>query len=107
MTLCGKYVATFAEASHALPSDMHMSADYPFMLPRIVGIDDGRVIIEGRDGQRETFRIDRSERGERGFILQSSTFEQVLGRKPRRFVMRPFKDDSTPAISASRAGGTV
>lgn len=103
-TLSGRYVSTFAKASHALPEGMHMSADYPFMLPRIVAFDGQKVTIEGRGGVTETFTIVKSRAGqESGQILQSSSFEELFDRKPQRFTMLPFKDEKTAAIGRSQA----
>lgn len=102
MTVSGHYVKTFAEASHALPSGMHMNADYPFMIPPIVSISEGinRIVtIRGERDLTVSFVIRRRRGlGEYGYIEQSSSFEQIFNRKPTRFRMLPFKDDRTPAI---------
>lgn len=58
MTVCGRYVKTFAEASHALPQGMHMNADYPFMIPAITKIEGDQVTISGSLGATETFTIE-------------------------------------------------
>ena len=103
MGLMGKYVKTFREASHALPDGMHMNADYPFMLPPIVAIEnrgkDGRfVTLKGRDGTAE-FAVRTDAKGmERCCVVQSSTFETLFGRPPKAFWCHPFKDEDTPAI---------
>ena len=96
MTISGKWVDRFADASHALPVGMHMNADYPFMLPRIVGYDGKRVTIEGAGGQRTDFIIKRGGPRECGFIRQSSSFERIMNRKPQKFTVLPFKDENTP-----------
>ena len=98
MAVCGKYVRQFAEASHALPDDMPMNADYPFMLPAILKLAGRDVILRGRrpDGR---FRIMRLPDGrEYCVITQSSSFEKMFGRPPAKFKAYPFKDEDTPAI---------
>lgn len=97
-TLCGKYVKTFREASHALPNGMHMDADYPFMLPAIKSIADGRVTIVGRGNKEATVKIVMKAGREVAYINQSSTFEKMFRRAPQRFELHPFKDDGTPAV---------
>lgn len=107
MTVIGKYVAHFAEASHALPDGMHMNADYPFMLPHIVELDAKTITIEGRSGVRETCRIRRTQHGhEYAHVAQRSSFETMMGRQPTRFTLRPFKDYQTPAVAAPQDGET-
>lgn len=99
-TVTGRYVKTFAEASHALPIRMHMNADYPFMLPRISKLEGDEVTItNGREST--TFTIAKLPKGERGYIAQSSTFERMFNREPTRFELWPFKDQNTPAIGSS------
>jgi hypothetical protein len=103
MSVCGKYVKTFAEASHALPDGMHMNADYPFMLPRIVKLEGGEVVLKGRDGDGR-FKIVRGGDGrEYCIIAQSSSFEKMFGRPPQKFKTYPFKDERTPAVSEREA----
>lgn len=97
MTLVGTYVKTFAEATHALPDGMHMNADYPFMLPKIVARDPGAgtITIEGRGGARETLTVRTGPNGEFCTLKQSSTFERTFRRAPQVFTLRPFKDERT------------
>lgn len=96
--ISGRYVKTFAEASHALPDGMHMNADYPFMLPKIEKIEGMMVTItNGRETAQ--FRINRGPRGEFGYLDQVSTFERFMSfGKATRFRMDPFKDENTPAV---------
>lgn len=90
-TVSGRYVDTFAEATHALPDGMHMNADYPFMLPRVVSVTDGVVTI--REGSNETsFPIRKHAGREVGTVEQSSSFERMFRGKPQKFTMRPFRD---------------
>lgn len=96
-TLSGHYVKTFAEASHALPQGMHMSADYPFMLPRIVRLEGADVIL--KDAEEGGFRIKKDGAQEYCVIEQSSSFEAIFRGKPVKFKALPFKDDNTPAVS--------
>jgi hypothetical protein len=94
----GKYVNTFAEASHALPVGMHMGADYPFMLPLIAEQDQKSVTIQSSRGltpQTLTFKIIRQNGREYGYITQSSAFELIFKRPPTRFKVLPFKDERT------------
>ena len=91
-TLIGKYVPTFAEATHALPQGMHMNADYPFMLPAIIGKDSTMITIVGRNHEMRTVRILRRKGGEYAWLEQSSTFEKLYGRKPAKFKLLPFLD---------------
>jgi hypothetical protein len=95
VTIVGKWVGTFAEATHALPIGMHMSADYPFMLPKIVGRGPGTITIQGRDGVA-TLEIRTDKRGEFCTLKQSSTFERMFRRRPTAFRLEPFKDELTP-----------
>jgi hypothetical protein len=94
MTVSGKYVGTFVDATHALPDGMHMSADYPFMLPKIVDRTAGTITIQGRRGVKETLSIRHDARG-REFceLAQSSTFERLYNRPPTTFKLLPFKEE--------------
>lgn len=92
--VCGKYVKTFKEATHALPDGMHMNADYPFKLPSIIAIEGNNVRIKG-SGQEKTFTIIKRSGQEYGYIEQSSSYERMFGGKPTRFKMCPFKDENT------------
>jgi hypothetical protein len=94
MTLVGKYVSTFAQATHALPDGMHMNADYPFMLPKIQSKDASTITIVGRGGQTVTATIRRNRSGEFCEIAQSSTFERMFGRQPTKFRFLPFRDET-------------
>jgi hypothetical protein len=79
---------------------MHMDADYPFMLPKILAYDGKTVTIEGSDGTSETFIARRRRKtGMYGWLKQSSSFEKLFNRPPQRFEMRPFKDDNSPSIA--------
>lgn len=98
--ICGRYVRTFAEASHALPQGMHMNADYPFMLPPITALDGNKVTIRGGRGELQTFTIQRGSSGEFGHIEQSSTYERLFSQPPHRFTLLPFKDEKTAAAGA-------
>lgn len=97
-TVSGKYVATFAEASHALPEGMHMNADYPLMLPPISRLTDKDVTLRGRDGE-VTAKIVRRNGKEYCKIAQSSSFEALFSRRPQTFTFHPFKDERTPAAA--------
>lgn len=101
--ISGRYVKTFAEASHALPDGMHMNADYPFMLPKIDRIEGDRIFLTGSRGEVASFEIQGKGAREFGFLSQSSTFEKLFHRRPTVFKMQPFKDDNTPV--ATRAAG--
>lgn len=91
----GKYVRTFVEATHALPQGMHMNADYPFKLPRIVGRDSyALTIAEG--GKMETLTIKRGRDGEYCWLEQSSTFERWMKQKPTKFRLLPFREEQKP-----------
>lgn len=103
MSVCGNYVTTFAEASHALPNDMHMSADYPFMLPRIESISDGTVTIIGRGGVRGTGRIEVRKGLEFFRLGQKSSFELMFNLPETVFEFLPFKDRSCEAISPAQS----
>jgi hypothetical protein len=96
-TIVGKYVKTFAEASHALPEGMHMNADYPFMLPPIVALNDEFVNLRG-SGVCAASPI--YKRGDQEFCVvnQRSSFEKLFHRKPQRFEFFPFKDENTESI---------
>ena len=94
MTISGTYVRTFDEATHALPDGMHMNADYPFMLPKIVGREAGSITIEGRGGAKETLPIHRDTKGgEFCELAQSSAFERLYRRSPKMFKLLPFKGE--------------
>lgn len=98
--VCGKFVERFSEASHALPIEMHMNADYPFMIPEIVAYDGKIVTIRGSFGQTASFVARRGRGwGMYGILKQSSSFEIIFNWPPTRFEMRPFKDDRTPSIA--------
>lgn len=93
----GKYVQTFAEATHALPEGMHMNADYPFKLPAIVRTDGKQVTLRGSGGVETTAAIKRKHGDGREYcdIEQSSTFEKIYRRQPTLFRCYPFKDEHT------------
>lgn len=96
MSLIGRYVETFAEATHALPQGMHMNADYPFMLPKITAKDGKSITIVGRRGETATVPIRRDARGEYSAIAQCSSFEVIYNRKPKRFRLLPFREENKP-----------
>ena len=99
--ISGRYVDRFSSASHALPEGMHMNADYPFMLPRIVRVNAKMITIQGRDGIGEA-EIQVNLKGREWFALeQSSSFEQIYSRPPQKFRFYPFKDENTPAVGDS------
>lgn len=94
MGVRGTYVQTFEEANYALPDGMHMNADYPFMLPKIVERAAGSITIEGRGGKRETLTIQQDAKGHEFCMLsQSSTFERLFHRPPTKFKLMPFKGE--------------
>lgn len=95
--ISGKYVGTFAEASHALPDGMLMNADYPFVLPAIREIRGNRMTIVGRGGVTATVRISKRSGREIAYLEQSSSFEQIYRRPPRKFKLLPFKDERSDA----------
>ena len=95
MTLVGKYVRTFTEATHALPDGMSMNADYPFMLPKIVDRSTGTITIEGRGGARTVLSIQCAEGSEFCVLAQSSTFERLYRQLPTEFKLLPFKEGSS------------
>jgi hypothetical protein len=99
--ISGKYVKTFAEASHAIPADMHMNADYPLMLPMIVRVDSDSVVLRGRDKEYTAAIKRSSQHGEYCEIAQRSTFEVLFSRPPHRFKFWPFKDEHTLAAPSS------
>lgn len=103
MRQCGRFVDSFAEASHALPLDMHMNADYPFMIPETVNRDSDKITIAGRGGRTITFTAKKKRNGmEFGVIEQASSFETIFKRRPKKFIVCPFKDQDTPAFQAAR-----
>ncbi len=91
--LSGRYVPTFEQATHALPQDLHLNADYPFKLPAITGRTPTTITIQDRE--ETTVRIVRKGGKEWAYVEQSSTFERAFGRKPKRFKLLPFRDDRT------------
>lgn len=99
----GNYVKTFAEASHALPNDMHMNADYPFMLPKIESISEGTVTIIGRGGVRGTGKIEVRKGREFFRLGQKSSYESMYSLPETVFEFLPFKDRSCDAISPAPA----
>jgi hypothetical protein len=99
MSVQGKYVPTFAEASHALLDGMHMNADYPFMIPKVKGVNGGYVVLADRmvDGR---FKIVKSKDGrEHCVVAQKSTFENLYRKPPKKFKAYPFKDENTPSVA--------
>jgi hypothetical protein len=94
VTVRGTYVRTFDDATFALPDGMHMNADYPFMLPKIVARSSGSITIEGRGGERETLKIHQDARGQEFCeLVQSSTFERLYDQPPTKFKLMPFKGE--------------
>jgi hypothetical protein len=91
VTLIGTYVRTFSEATHALPDGMHMNADYPFVLPKIEHADGETITIRGRYGRTATLMIERDRDGDFATLAQSSTFEKIYRRRPRKFRLKPFR----------------
>ncbi len=102
--LSGKYSDTFKNATHALPDGMHMNADYPFMLPKIVRKDSSQVTLQGHGGAEVTAPIRRRNGREFCFIEQKSTFERIYNRKPTRFKCFPFIDEKTANKSLDHDG---
>lgn len=91
MTLIGTYVSLFAEATHAIPEEMHMNADYPFMWSKIQHADAETVTILGRYGRTATIVIERDQRGDFATLAQSSTFEKIYRKRPTKFRFVPFR----------------
>lgn len=99
----GRYVKTFAEATHALPQGLNLNADYPFKVPRIKQIRGAVVTIVGERGDEVPFVIQRGRDGqEYGTLLQSSSFEKLFGKRPTVFRMEPFKDERTEIPTAGQ-----
>lgn len=94
MSLIGKYVDTFDEATHALPDGMHMNADYPFKLPAIVARDADSVTLQGRNGETVTVPIQEYRGKPCCYVEQSSTYEMIFRQPPHRFRCWPFREDS-------------
>ena len=90
--MMGNYVKTFAEATHALPDGMHMNADYPLKIARVVAFDNGYVTLEDRE--RFTAKIIKGKRAEYCILSQSSSYEKTTSSKPTRFRFYPFKQES-------------
>ena len=96
MTLVGKYVQTFAEATHALPQEMHMNADYPFMLPKIQEKTVTSITIVGRRQETARLAIEVDEDGDEfAYIVQSSAYERMFRCEPTRFKLLPFKEETS------------
>lgn len=93
--ISGRYVKTFAEATHALPQGLHLNADYPFKVPKCRVI--GRMLELTPDGGGEpvTLLIRHGKRGQFVKHAQKSTFENVFGRKATEFRFLPFRDERT------------
>ena len=104
---CGNYVSTFARASHAIPDGMHMNADYPFMLPKIVRVTDTSVVLQGRNGEGEA-KIGKYRGRWCCCLDQSSSYESIYNLPPKRWRFFPFKDKRTPAVGDATTlfGGT-
>lgn len=94
MTVSGQWVKTFRDATHALPDGMHMNADYPFILPKIIA-NDGKFVTLKSDRGDETVRVRIQKSGDWDvcYIKQMSTFEKIYHRKPTRFKCYPFRND--------------
>jgi hypothetical protein len=95
----GKYVKSFCEASHVLPENMHMNADYPLMLPKIEKLENGIVTLSGDDQKEYSAKIIKRNGQEYCRIAQSSLFERIFHRKPTMFMFYPFKDEKIKSIS--------
>lgn len=98
MTIFGKYTDSFCDASHAVAEGMHMNADYPFKCPKIESIDATKITIVGGRGESKTAKIIRRNGKEYFWLEQSSSFEKMFNRKPKRFKFYPFKDDRSLSI---------
>ena len=57
MILVGKFVKTFAEASHALPMGINLDADYPLKSPPIAAVSDTQVMLQDLRGETWTVGI--------------------------------------------------
>ena len=104
----GRYVKTFAEASHALPNGMHMNSDYPLMLPKISYITKKEVVIHDHFGKEYRALIRKHNGSEVCYISMVSSFERIFRRdKPTKYRFEPFKDTNTaPAeLRADGSGG--
>jgi len=93
MTLVGRYVDTFQNATHALPQGMSMNADYPFMLPKIAKWTPEEITLEGRGGETRTIPIVRVDGIEYAELAQTSTYERMFRRKPTTFRFLPFREN--------------
>lgn len=91
--ISGRYVKTFAEATHAVTADMSMNADYPFMQPLITA-NDGKNITISEGGKTLTSRIRKGRMFEFIEIEQTSSYEAIFrGGKPSKFRCHPFQDE--------------
>lgn len=93
MGVSGKYVDTFAEATHALPNGMHMNSNYPFMLPRIARTGDGKVTLISSSGDEQECRIVVQNGVETCSLKQSSTYELIFKQPPSTWVFYPFNGE--------------
>jgi hypothetical protein len=95
--ISGRYVNTFAEASHALVSEVHLSSDYPFKMPRIKARTENTVTLLSDRGDSEVTLPIRIRGGREVLYLeQRSSFEVVSMARPTRFTCYAFKDKATP-----------
>jgi len=87
MSISGKYVKTFLEASHAMACDVSMDGDYDFWL-KIEKIEGQKVILVNK----ECFDIKVGKEYEYFVRPHNGLYSKVFHCKPEKIRYVPFRE---------------
>lgn len=97
-TICGRYVATFAEADTGLLQGVSMNAPYPFFWVHLLRIEGDQLVCTGAGEEMRLPIRRRRERQERASVTIQ---DPIFG--PQKFDVAPMLQDGGTPIGAPQA----
>lgn len=96
MGLAGNYVQSFAEANFGMMTDVSMNGDYDFSYD-VVKYEKGRIVVRShKTGKESEHVVLRDRHGYQYFnVMHSGSFQQIMGGKPEKIKVVPFKGERT------------
>ena len=88
--ISGRYVSSFAEATHGMLEGASLNAPYKFHWVKVLRIEDGHLVCTGA---REEMRLPIKRRGNRDFA-EVTVRDPLFG--PVKFKVAPFKGEERP-----------
>ncbi|BAQ50374.1 hypothetical protein [Methylobacterium aquaticum] len=86
-TICGRYVDTFAEATHGMLEGASLDAPYKFHSVKVLRVEGAELVCTGAG---EEMRLPVRRRGKREFS-EVTVRDPIFG--PLKFKVAPFKDE--------------